>query len=148
MKKIYFLCSKDANKAQIVSGFVQTYLASHFHCKVTCYQEEESMLDHTVSIMREIGIDIRQYEPATFDINFFETADYIVTVCENNTFSSAMLPKNATHIHIQFEEPLIYSDYFLQLKSFHLVRDQIGVIIKELATSIMQTELNKKKSPL
>lgn len=146
MTKIYFLCSGESNRAQIATGFAQIYLANQFEFISTSYPDEKPPLEKAVKIMKEIGIDISTCTSPAFNPEFYETADYIISICEDTVFDIDvnLIPKNAQHIHIQVEEPLEINDYFLQLKSFRRVRDRIGVSIKELSFLLKTLEENKK----
>lgn len=137
MKKIYFLCSGESNRAQIAEGFARTYLSNKFEFISTSYPEEKPMLEKAVQTMKEIGIDISNYTSPSFDLEFYKSADYIISVCENGIVDINLIPTKAQHIHIQVDDPLEIDDYYLQLKSFRKVRDHIGVIIKEFSKEVV-----------
>lgn len=148
MKKIYFLCSGDSNRAQIAEGFARTYLSNQFEFISTSYPDEKNMLEIAVNTMNEIGIDISDYNSPTFDPEFFKASDYIISVCENSVFDINLIPKSAQHFHIEVEDPLETNDYFLQLKSLRQVRDHIGVAIKEFSVLLQTLEENIEKQSI
>lgn len=133
MKKIYFLCNGNSNRAQMAEGFARTYLKGKFECLSTSYPDKKTILDQAISVMNEIGIDITAYSSPDFCPDFYKEADYVISICENDMFDVNFIPTKARHIHIQLEEPLEYEDYFEQLQSFRKIRDQIGVVIKQLS---------------
>lgn len=148
MKKIYFLCNGNTNRAKIAEGFARTYLAEQYEFKCTSSPEKKPLLKEAIIVMNEIGIDIAEYKSFEFSQSFYEEADMIVSIYDIGQQEEVHHQTNAKHIHLEIAVHAVEEDFLDQLRNYREVRDQIGLLIKSFSVGSDLLSVANESSPI
>jgi len=81
---------------------------------------------NAVKAMNEAGIDISKQESSTLDMELFNTADLVVTLCSDADQNCPMVPPGVKKEHWGFDDPSGKN-----FSEFQRVRDEIKERIEE-----------------
>ncbi|MDR0199807.1 MAG: arsenate reductase (thioredoxin) [Streptococcaceae bacterium] len=126
MKKLYFLCTGNSCRSQIAEGFGQKYLADRYEVR-SAGVETHGLNPDAVTVMAEVGIDISSYTSKRIDLDYFNAADLIITLCGDARDKCPMIPAGHEHRHWDLPDPARQS-----LDVFRQVRDDIEQYILAL----------------
>jgi len=133
MKKIYFLCTGNSCRSQIAEGYGHRFLpADKFEIK-SAGIETHGLNPKAVEVMAEDDTDISKQTSDLIDIDYFQNADLIVTLCGDAKDKCPTVPKGVKHIHWDLQDPAqaIGSKEEI-LSAFRKTRDVIKSKILEL----------------
>ena len=81
---ILFLCVGNSARSQIAEGLAKSMMGSEHNIQSAGSQPSGSVHQNAISTMKEIGIDISNYESKSLediDKDFMNDVDYIITLC-------------------------------------------------------------------
>ena len=81
---ILFLCVGNSARSQIAEGLAKSMMGSEHIIQSAGSQPSGSVHKNAISTMKEIGIDISNYEPKglkDLDKEFMKNVDYVITLC-------------------------------------------------------------------
>ena len=130
---ILFLCVGNSARSQIAEGLAKSMMGSEHNIQSAGSQPSGSVHQNAIGTMREIGIDISNYEPKSLedlDKEFMNNVDYTITLCAEEFCPT--LNNKAKKIHWANEDPDIdsYSDQQLE-KEFRRTRENIFKLLKK-----------------
>ena len=129
---ILFLCVGNSARSQIAEGLAKSMMGPEHIIKSAGSQPSGSVHKNAISTMKEIGIDISNYESKSLealDTEFMKDVDYIITLCAEEFCPT--LNNKAKKIHWANEDPDndSYSDDMLE-KEFRRTRENIYNLLK------------------
>ena len=105
MKKIYFLCTGNSCRSQIAEGYGKAILPTdEFEIK-SAGIEQHGLNPRAVQVMAEEGIDISTQTSDLIDMDYFNQADLIITLCGDAKDKCPVIPKGIKHVHWDLEDP-------------------------------------------
>ena len=130
---ILFLCVGNSARSQIAEGLAKSMMGPEYNIQSAGSQPSGSVHKNAISTMKEIGIDISDYESKSLedlDMDFINDIDYIITLWAEEFCPT--LNNKATKIHWANEDPDndSYSDQQLE-KEFRRTRENIFKLLKK-----------------
>ena len=130
---ILFLCVGNSARSQIAEGLAKSMMSSDHNIQSAGSQPSGSVHQNAISTMKEIGINISNYESKSLediDKDFINDVDYIITLCAEEFCPT--LNKKAKKIHWANEDPDndSYSNQQLE-KEFRRTRENIFKLLKK-----------------
>ncbi|MGF1948625.1 arsenate reductase (thioredoxin) [Enterococcus gallinarum] len=105
MRKIYFLCTGNSCRSQIAEGYGKAILPTdEFEIK-SAGIEQHGLNPRAVQVMAEEGIDISTQTSDLIDMDYFNQADLIITLCGDAKDKCPVIPKGIEHVHWDLEDP-------------------------------------------
>ena len=130
---ILFLCVGNSARSQIAEGLAKSMMGSEHNIQSAGSQPSGSVHQNAIGTMKEIGIDISNYESKSLedlDKEFMNDVDIIITLCVEEFCPT--LNNKAKKIHWTNEDPDndSYSDQQLE-KEFRRTRENIFKLLKK-----------------
>ena len=130
---ILFLWVGNSARSQIAEGLAKSMMGLEHNIHSAGSQPSDSVHPKAISTMKEIGIDISNYESKSLedlDTEFVNDVDYIITLCAEEFCPT--LNNKAKKIHWANEDPDndSYSDHQLE-KEFRRTRENIFKLLKK-----------------
>ena len=130
---ILFLCVGNSARSQIAEGLAKSMMGSKYNIQSAGSQPSGSVHQNAISTMKEIGINISNYESKSLediDKDFMNDVDYIITLCAEEFCPT--LNNKAKKIHWANEDPDndSYSNQQLE-KEFRRTRENIFKLLKK-----------------
>ena len=144
---ILFLCVGNSARSQIAEGLAKSMMGPEYNIQSAGSQPSGSVHKNAISTMKEIGIDISDYESKSLedlDMDFMYDIDYIITLCAEEFCPT--LNNKAKKIHWANEDPdnYSYSDQQLE-KEFRRTRENIFKLLKKFFVE-NSYDFNRKRS--
>ena len=134
MKKVYFLCTGNSCRSQIAEGYGHKYLEAVGFEVRSAGIETHGLNPKAVDTMCDDGIDITGQTSDLIDIDYFNNADILITLCGDAKDNCPVIPATATHIHWGLEDPAKFVGTDEEVKqAFANTRDDIKARVKALA---------------
>lgn len=127
--RVLFLCDGNADRSQMAEALLRSLGNERFEA-FSAGIEPAPLSMMTVSVMREIGIDIAQSR--TKNLNEFEEVqfDYVVTLCEQAKSSCLTFPRDSHNEHWQCMDPAaVKGGDAEQLAAFRQSREEIKTLL-------------------
>lgn len=102
--KVYLLCTGNSCRSQMAEGFAQKYLADQFEIK-SAGIEQHGLNPRAVKAMLEVGIDISNQTSDLIDLDYFNEASLIVTLCGDAKDKCPRVPFGIHHLHWDLPDP-------------------------------------------
>ena len=130
---ILFLCVGNSARSQIAEGLAKSMMGPEYNTQSAGSQPSGSVHKNAISTMKEIGIDISDYESKSLedlDMDFMNDIDYIITLCAEEFCPT--LNNKSKKIHWAIEDPDndSYSDQQLE-KEVRRTRENIFKLLKK-----------------
>ena len=130
---ILFLCVGNSARSQIAEGLAKSMMGSEHNIESAGSQPSDLVNQNAIGTMKEIGIDISNYEPKglkDLDKEFMKNVDYVITLCAGEFCPT--LNDKAKKIHWANEDPDndSYSDQQLE-REFRRTRENIFKLLKK-----------------
>ena len=103
MRKIYFLCTGNSCRSQIAEGYGKAILPTDEFESAGI--EQHGLNPRAVQVMAEEGIDISTQTSDLIDMDYFNQADLIITLCGDAKDKCPVIPKGIKHVHWDLEDP-------------------------------------------
>ena len=81
MKKIYFLCTGNSCRSQMAEGYAKKILPANKFKIESAGVETHGLNPMAVKVMAEDGVDISKQYSKLIDLQYFNMADVIITLC-------------------------------------------------------------------
>ncbi|HGH7543494.1 TPA: arsenate reductase (thioredoxin) [Streptococcus pyogenes] len=105
MKKIYFLCTGNSCRSQIAEGYAHEFLSKLDFEIRSAGIETHGLNPRAVQVMAEEGIDITHQTSDLIDMDYFNQADLIITLCGDAKDKCPRVPNEVKHYHWDLEDP-------------------------------------------
>lgn len=105
MKKIYFLCTGNSCRSQMAEGFAHKYLPQSEYEVRSAGIETHGLNPRAVRVMSEDHIDISKQTSDLIDLDYFNHADQIITLCGDAKDKCPTIPKGVEHVHWDLKDP-------------------------------------------
>lgn len=136
MKKIYFLCTGNSCRSQIAEGFAKKNLDDSWEIR-SAGVETHGLNPRAVTIMDEEGIDISTQTSDLIDMDYFNQADLIITLCGDAKDKCPVIPKGIEHAHWDLVDPAKAKGSEAEIRSaFRNTRDEIEKRMIELSKQL------------
>lgn len=133
MKKIYFLCTGNSCRSQIAEGYGHTILDPSQYEVKSAGIETHGLNPRAIKVMAEDGIDITSQASDLIDLDYFNQADLIITLCGDARDKCPTIPKGVTHEHWGLEDPAKATGSEEEILSvFRLTRETIKEKVKAI----------------
>ena len=133
MRKIYFLCTGNSCRSQIAEGYGKAILPTdEFEIK-SAGIEQHGLNPRAVQVMAEEGIDISTQTSDLIDMDYFNQADLIITLCGDAKYKCPVIPKGIKHVHWDLEDPAKATGTEEEIiNKFREIRDDIKSRVENL----------------
>ncbi|TOZ03799.1 arsenate reductase (thioredoxin) [Leuconostoc pseudomesenteroides] len=133
MKKIYFLCTGNSCRSQMAEGYAKKILPANKFKIESAGVETHGLNPMAVKVMAEDGVDISKQYSKLIDLQYFNMADVIITLCGDARDKCPMIPAQTKSIHWALLDPAQATGTFEErLEGFRNIRDEIKKLITEL----------------
>lgn len=130
LKTVYFICTGNSARSQMAEGFAKKHLDDDWKV-YSGGIEAHGVNPNAIKAMQEVGIDISQQESNMIDMNLFNQADLVVTLCSDAEERCPVVPSNVKKEHWPFDDPAAGDDY----ETFVRVRNEIDERIQTFANT-------------
>jgi len=103
-KSIYFICTGNSCRSQMAEGFGKEIIGDEWNV-YSGGIEAHGLNLNAVKAMNEAGIDISKQESSMLDMELFNTADLVVTLCSDADQNCPMVPPGVKKEHWGFDDP-------------------------------------------
>lgn len=133
MKKIYFLCTGNSCRSQMAEGYAHYYLdPKEFEIR-SAGIETHGLNPRAVLVMAEDNIDISMQTSDLIDLDYFNAADLIVTLCGDAKDKCPVIPKGVTHEHWDLPDPAKATGTEEEImQAFRKTRDDIKTRVQKI----------------
>ena len=132
MKKIYLLCTGNSCRSQMAEGYGKGLLKDQYECR-SAGVEKHGLNPYAVEAMAEDGIDISQQKSKLIDLDYFNSADLILTLCGDASDRCPVIPPQAQSVHWPLPDPAQAKGTPEQkMVVFRQVRDEIKKRVAKL----------------
>lgn len=133
MKKVYFLCTGNSCRSQMAEGYAKIILPADYFKIESAGVETHGLNPMAVKVMAEDGVDISKQYSKLIDLQYFNMADLIITLCGDAKDKCPMIPAKTKSLHWPLIDPAQAKGTIdEQLQVFRNVRDEIKKLITEL----------------
>ena len=124
--RILILCTGNSCRSQMVEGILKSF-DNELEVFSAGVAPASVIQPNTITVMKEIGINISKQYPKDVSKYLAEAFDYVITVCDNAKESCPVFSgKVINRIHIGFEDPYYATGTEEEiLDSYRKVRDEI-----------------------
>lgn len=131
MKKIYFLCTGNSCRSQMAEGYGHEFLEG-WEVR-SAGVETHGLNSKAVQVMAEDGLDISKYKSTLIDLDYFNAADLIVTLCGDARDKCPMIPLGHAQQHWDLPDPARAIGTKEEImEEFRRVRDDIKQRVQSL----------------
>ena len=133
MKKIYFLCTGNSCRSQMAEGYAKALLPQNKIEIRSAGVEVHGLNSDAVKVMLEDGVDISGQYSKKIDVDYFKSADLIITLCGDAKDKCPVISAETQHLHYPLADPVnAVGSYEERLDVFRNVRDKIKKIVHGL----------------
>ncbi|AUJ29478.1 MAG: arsenate reductase (thioredoxin) [Liquorilactobacillus hordei] len=133
MKKIYFLCTGNSCRSQMAEGYARVLLPQNEFEIRSAGVEVHGLNSDAVKVMLEDGVDISGQYSKKIDVDYFKSADLIITLCGDAKDKCPVISAETQHLHYPLADPVnAVGSYEERLDVFRNVRDKIKKIVHGL----------------
>ncbi|OAS21388.1 arsenate reductase ArsC [Paenibacillus oryzisoli] len=120
--RIYFLCIQNRCRSQIAEAFAKHYGNDNVIAESAGLEASE-IHPLTITVMKEVGIDISDHASKKIDMKTFLASNVIVKLCENLVERCPVVPFGITNVQWNILDPLEHSEG--NLEALRKTRDEI-----------------------
>ncbi|QYH52188.1 arsenate reductase (thioredoxin) [Liquorilactobacillus hordei] len=133
MKKIYFLCTGNSCRSQMAEGYARVLLPQNEFEIRSAGVEVHGLNSDAAKVMLEDGVDISGQYSKKIDVDYFKSADLIITLCGDAKDKCPVISAETQHLHYPLADPVnAVGSYEERLDVFRNVRDKIKKIVHGL----------------
>ena len=129
-KRVLILCTANSARSQIAEGLLRT-LGGTVYDVYSAGSRATSVNPLAITVMDEIGIDIRSQFSKSLDRYLGQPFDAVITVCDNAAEGCPFVPGKYHRIHWSFPDPAAVEGDAAKLAAFRNVRDGLGGKLEE-----------------
>jgi arsenate reductase (thioredoxin) len=124
-KSVLFVCTHNAVRSQMAEALLNKIYGDRYTA-FSAGSDPTQMDPLVVSVMREIGIDVRNYRSKGLDVFKDYSPDYVVTVCDQAKESCPYFPGGKLHLHKGFFDPSEFKGKSEDvINGYRRIRDEI-----------------------
>jgi arsenate reductase (thioredoxin) len=136
--KVVFLCTGNSCRSQMAEGFANHYGADLLEAS-SAGISPQGINPLTIRVMDESGVDISAQRSDPINMDHFNNADLIITLCGDARENCPLVPGKADKRHWALPDPAkTTGDEEEALKAFRDVRDSISKLVKELLDELTE----------
>ncbi len=140
MKRILFLCTRNACRSQMAEGWARSIIGTRFEV-ASAGSEPASVNPHAIEVMAEVGIDISAHRSKSVEDFRDVQIDHVYTLCGDAADRCPLWSGAATVQHRGFDDPpeLARLERTPEgvLQHYRRVRDEIGDWVKTLSKELV-----------
>ncbi|MDO9535675.1 MAG: arsenate reductase ArsC [Bacillota bacterium] len=135
--KVVFLCTGNSCRSQMAEGFANHYGADLLEASAGI--SPQGINPFTIMVMDESGVDISAQTSDPINMNHFNDADLIITLCGDAQENCPLVPGKVEKRHWALPDPAkTAGDQEEVLKAFREVRDSISKLVNELLDELQE----------
>lgn len=124
-KRVLFLCTHNSARSQMAEGLLRS-LAGNTYEAFSAGTEATYVRPEAITVMRELGIDIRTHESKTLDRYIHERFDIVITVCDDADEACPVFPNAQRRWHWSIDDPSkMEGSKAERLEAFRRARDEL-----------------------
>lgn len=124
-KSVLFICSHNAVRSQMAEALLNS-LCGNRYTAFSAGSDPTQLDPLVISVMSEIGIDVRHQRSKGLDAFKDSKLDYIVTVCDQARESCPYFPGGNSRIHKCFADPSkLQGNRENVIQEYRRIRDEI-----------------------
>ena len=131
IQSILFLCTGNSCRSQIAEGIARKYIRN-----ITLYSagiEAHGINPYAINAMKEIDIDISNYQSKVITSENISSYDLVITLCGDAKDNCPLLDDKTVHEHWALEDPAAFiGNEEEKSRKFAEIRDVIYKNIKDL----------------
>ena len=104
MKLVLFVCTGNKARSQMAEGLLRHVAGGRFEAH-SAGTHPSGLAEETVSVMREIGIDVSNQRSKHVDEFTGQALDYVITVCDSARQECPVFPGEGKRLHWDVEDP-------------------------------------------
>mgnify|MGYP001201216937 CR=1 FL=1 len=136
-----FICGGNSCRSPMAQGFAKHMAGDKFKIR-SAGIFPAGVHPLAIQTMKELGIDISDYECTMLNKNLIAESEYVITLCRQAKEACPPFPPDVKHIHWEIENPdIIYPSEEARLRGFARVRDDIKRRIEQLLLQIEKGEI-------
>jgi len=141
---VLFLCTGNSCRSQMAEGWAR-HLKRDAIEPYSAGIEKHGLNPNAVRVMAEAGVDIAGHKSKTLDDLKDVEFDFVVTVCGHAHETCPLFPRNATVVHVGFDDPpklaKVETDPERAIGHYRRARDEIRAFIETLPASLNPSKI-------
>lgn len=130
-KRVLILCTGNSCRSQIAEALWNHLAPRRWQAFSAGSQPGDAVYPHAITVLAEMGLDIRKRRPKSIDAFAGQTFDLVVTVCDAANQACPVFPSAARRLHWPFDDPPgISGSEQDRLAATRRVRDEIAARIR------------------
>jgi arsenate reductase len=104
LKRVLFVCTGNKARSQMAEGLLRHFAGDPFEVH-SAGTQPSGLVEETVAVMREIGIDVSGQRSKHVDGYAGQSFDYVITVCDSARQACPIFPGDGRRLHWDVEDP-------------------------------------------
>jgi arsenate reductase (thioredoxin) len=130
-RRVLFLCTGNRARSQMAEGFLRHLAANRFEV-FSAGTQPKSLAAETITVMREVGIDISGQRSKSIEEFLDQNFDYLITLCNVARASCPTLRGVVHQEHWDIADPADLERQGMdRMQSFRIARDRLSSRIDE-----------------
>jgi|SRR5581483_5475098 len=132
-QSVLILCTGNSARSQMAEGLLRHDAGDRFEVE-SAGTKPSIVRPEAITVMRELGVDIRGHRSKHVDEFQGKHFDYVITVCNNAKESCPVFFGVAKRLHHSFEDPAaLQGSEAERLALYRRVRDELRVYLNDFA---------------
>ena len=132
-RRVLFVCTGNRARSQMAEGFLRHLAGDSFEV-YSAGTQPSGMSEHTIEVMREIGIDLSDQRSKSVEEFDGQSFDYVITVCDSARQVCPVFPGDGERLHWDIEDPSDIEARGIPLAdAFRITREELRKWIEPFA---------------
>jgi arsenate reductase len=124
-KSVLFICTHNAARSQMAEAILNKFYGDQYTA-FSAGTNPAQIAPSVAPVMREIGIDVSNYQSKGLNIFKDYDLDYVVTLCDQAKESCPYFPGGNLHLHRGFPDPSRFQGWHEDvMNEYRRIRDEI-----------------------
>jgi len=124
-KSVLFICTHNAARSQMAEAILNKLYGDRYTA-FSAGTDPAQIAPPVVPVMREIGIDVSNYQSKGLNIYKDYNLDYVVTLCDQAKESCPYFSGGNLHLHRGFPDPSRFQGWHEDvINEYRRIRDEI-----------------------
>lgn len=131
--KILYLCTGNSARSLMAEAFTRQIVPPNAPIEVfSAGTHPQGIHPETVSVMKEVGVEMTPYTSKAISEIPFDTIDLVVTLCDDARRSCPAPPIGASRIHWGLRDPAADGSDTPIHQRFQAARDEVHACVRKL----------------
>ena len=139
-QRVLFICTHNSARSQMAEAMLRVMGGGEFEV-FSAGTEASTVRPEAISVMDEVGIDIRRQQSKTLERFFNQPFDWLITVCDTARQNCPIFPGVEQTAHWGVDDPAeVTGTEARRLEAFRRARDDLRNRIRLFITTARRTD--------